>query len=239
MKAETYISVDVEADGPIPGPYSMVSFGMTVAGRMTGRRFERTDPESQTFYAELRPISDDWVAEALAVSGLDRATLQREGRDPAEAMTEAAAWVREVCGDDLPVLAAFPLSYDWMWMYWYFLRFTGQSPFGHSRCIDIKTLYAAKAVVPVAWATKRQMPREVRARRPHTHNALDDAIEQAELLQNLMLWPGAARRGRDASDVGGTAAPDLGGTASSDLSGDSPDLGGTASPDLSGAASPD
>ncbi|WP_205826044.1 exonuclease [Microbispora catharanthi] len=215
MKAETYISVDVEADGPIPGPYSMVSFGMTVAGRMTGRRFERTDPESLTFYAELRPISDDWVAEALAVSGLDRTTLLREGRDPAEAMTEAAAWVREVCGDDLPVLAAFPLSYDWMWMYWYFLRFTGQSPFGHSRCIDIKTLYAAKAVVPVAWATKRQMPREVRARRPHTHNALDDAIEQAELLQNLMLWPGAAR-GRDASGVGGAASPDLSGEASPD-----------------------
>lgn len=195
MKAETYISVDVEADGPIPGPYSMVSFGMTVAGRMTGRRFERIDPESRTFYAELRPISDDYVAEALAVSGLDRATLLREGRDPAEAMAAAADWVREVCGDDHPVLAAFPLSYDWMWMYWYFLRFTGQSPFGHSRCIDIKTLYAAKAAVPVAWATKRQMPREVRSDRPHTHNALDDAVEQAELLQNLMLWPGSTHGG--------------------------------------------
>ncbi len=216
----------------------MVSFGMTVAGRMTGRRFERTDPESRTFYAELRPISDDHVAEALAVSGLDRATLLREGRDPAEAMTEAAAWVREVCGDDLPVLAAFPLSYDWMWMYWYFLRFTGESPFGHSRCIDIKTLYAAKAVVPVAWATKRQMPREVRSRRPHTHNALDDAIEQAELLQNLMEWPGSAHR--EAGDAGGAVAPDPSGTASPDPSWTaSPDPSGTASPDLSGAASPD
>ncbi|MFJ2578571.1 hypothetical protein [Kitasatospora aureofaciens] len=26
-----YVSVDVEADGPIPGPYSMVSFGAVVA----------------------------------------------------------------------------------------------------------------------------------------------------------------------------------------------------------------
>ncbi|GLW26411.1 hypothetical protein Mame01_64530 [Microbispora amethystogenes] len=197
MKAETYISVDIEADGPIPGPYSMVSFGMTVAGRMIGRRFERTDPETRTFYAELRPISDDFVPEALAVSGLDRGTLLREGRDPAEAMTAAAVWVREVCGADLPVLAAFPLSYDWMWMYWYFLRFTGESPFGHSRCIDIKTLYAAKAAVPVAWATKRQMPREVRSSRRHTHNALDDAIEQAELLQNLMEWRSPDRKHKE------------------------------------------
>ncbi|GAA0399585.1 hypothetical protein GCM10009530_59170 [Microbispora corallina] len=212
MKAETYISVDIEADGPIPGPYSMISFGMTVAGRMAGRRFERVDPESATFYAELRPISDAYVPESLAVSGLDRDLLLREGRDPAEAMAAAAAWVAEVCGETLPVLAAFPLAYDWMWIYWYFLRFTGESPFGHSRCIDIKTLYAAKAAVPVAWATKRQMPREVRSARLHTHNALDDAVEQAELLQNLMLWPGAGRLGRavpadGTAGVSGAASP--------------------------------
>ncbi|GLW97566.1 exonuclease [Microtetraspora sp. NBRC 16547] len=188
MKAETYISVDIEADGPIPGPYSMVSFGMAVAGRMEGRTFEKRDPASATFYAELRPISDDYVPAALAVSGLDRDVLLREGRHPAEAMRAAAAWVGEVCGETLPVLAAFPLSYDWMWIYWYFMNFTGQSPFGHSRCIDIKTLYAAKAGVPVAWSTKRQMPREVKSTRRHTHHALDDAIEQAELFQNLMLW---------------------------------------------------
>jgi hypothetical protein len=33
MAAETYFSVDVEADGPIPGPYSMISVGVAVAGR--------------------------------------------------------------------------------------------------------------------------------------------------------------------------------------------------------------
>ncbi|MFF4773850.1 exonuclease [Microtetraspora fusca] len=193
MKAETYISVDIEADGPIPGPYSMVSFGMAVAGRMEGRTFERCAPEEATFYAELRPISDDYDPAALAVSGLDRDVLIREGRHPAEAMSAATAWIAEVCGNTLPVLAAFPLSYDWMWIYWYFMNFTGQSPFGHSRCIDIKTLYATKAGVPVAWSTKRQMPREVRSTRRHTHHALDDAMEQAELFQNLMLWRGGER----------------------------------------------
>ncbi|MCG5216884.1 3'-5' exoribonuclease domain-containing protein [Streptosporangium soli] len=190
MKAETYISVDIEADGPIPGPYSMVSLGMTVAGRMRGRHFDPIDPESRTFYVEIRPISDAFVAEALAVSGLDRDLLLRDGRDPAEAMAECALWIKEVCGASVPVLAAYPLSFDWMWIYWYFMNFTGSSPFGHSRCIDIKTLYAAKAGVTIGWATKRQMPRNLAAQRPHTHNALDDAIEQAELLQNLMAWPG-------------------------------------------------
>ncbi|WP_245658373.1 exonuclease [Microtetraspora malaysiensis] len=166
---------------------------MTVAGRMKGRTFERCAPDAATFYAELRPISDEYDPAALAVSGLDRDVLLREGRLPAEAMNAAAAWIAEVCGNTLPVLAAFPLSYDWMWIYWYFMKFTGQSPFGHSRCIDIKTLYAAKAGVPVAWSTKRQMPREVRSTRRHTHHALDDAMEQAELFQNLMLWRGGER----------------------------------------------
>ncbi|SFK37616.1 hypothetical protein SAMN05216275_123106 [Streptosporangium canum] len=186
LKTETYISVDIEADGPIPGPYSMVSFGMAVAGRMTGKAFEPVDPQIHTFYAELKPISGDHVPEALAVSGLDRETLIREGAEPSAAMKGAAGWIREVCGNSTPVLAAYPLAYDWMWMYWYFMRFDGVSPFGHSRCLDIKTLYAAKAGVPIGWATKRQMPRHLLSSRPHTHNALDDAIEQAELLQNLM-----------------------------------------------------
>ena len=107
LKTETYISVDIEADGPIPGPYSMVSFGMTVAGRMTGKVFEPIDAESHTLYAELKPISDDQVPESLAVSGLDREALIREGLDPAEAMRAAAAWIGEVCGNSTPVLAAF------------------------------------------------------------------------------------------------------------------------------------
>ncbi|MFE9934348.1 hypothetical protein [Streptomyces sp. NPDC005533] len=32
------------------------------------------------------------------------------------------------------------------------------------------------------------MPRELLSRRRHTHHALDDAVEQAELMSNLMLW---------------------------------------------------
>ena len=61
---ELYVAVDVEADGPIPGPYSMISLGMAVAGR-----------PDLTFYTELRPISDAFVPQALAISGLDRDRL--------------------------------------------------------------------------------------------------------------------------------------------------------------------
>jgi hypothetical protein len=192
---DVYISADVEADGPIPGPYSMISFGLAVAATYDGRTLTRRDPEAATFYAELRPISDAYDPAALAVSGLDRDRLLREGRDPAEAMSAAARWVGSVARAEggKPVFAAYPLGFDWMFLYWYFVRFaeTG-SPFGHSRFLDLKTLYAVRSGETVTRSVKGRMPRHLLSRRPHTHNALDDAVEQAELLQNLMAWDGSS-----------------------------------------------
>jgi hypothetical protein len=186
---EIYVSADVEADGPVPGPNSLLSLGLAVCGTAGPDGFAPQDPTARTFYAELRPAGAEFDPEALAVSGLDRERLAAEGRDPAEAMTAAAAWVRRTAAGALPVLVAYPLGYDWMWLYWYFVRFSGTgSPFGHSRHIDLKTLYATKAGVPVGHATKSRMPRALLSDRPHTHNALDDAVEQAELFCNLMAW---------------------------------------------------
>jgi len=190
---DLYFSCDVEADGPVPGPYSMLSFGLSVAGRFDGEVFTPCDPLEHTFYAELKPIGEAFVPEALAVSGLDRDALAADGADPVRAMTDAARWVRRLAAREraFPVFVAYPLGFDWMWMYWYFVNFAeGGSPFGHSRALDMKTLYAARAGVRVRDAVKGKMPPRLLPRRPHRHHALDDAVEQAELLQNLMLWDG-------------------------------------------------
>ena len=191
--SDLYFSCDVEADGPVPGPYSMLSFGFSVAGGFDGSVFTPRDPLEHTFYVELKPISASFVPEALAVSGLDRDVLLAEGVEPAEAMTAAARWVRERAARAraFPVFAAYPLGFDWMWMYWYFVQFAeGGSPFGHSRALDMKTLYAARAGALVRDSVKGKMPRRLLPDRRHTHHALDDAVEQAELLQNLMMWDG-------------------------------------------------
>ncbi|MFE5888029.1 3'-5' exoribonuclease domain-containing protein [Streptomyces sp. Marseille-Q5077] len=190
IKPSLYISVDIEADGPIPGPYSMLSLGAAVAGVQDAGGFTAADPEKDTFYRELRPISEEFVPEALAVSGLDRERLRKEGLDPALALAQFTRWVREVGGDAQPVMCGYPASYDWTFLYWYLIRFTGASPFGHSGCLDMKTLYATKAGLPLRAVAKGTMPRELLSRRRHTHHALDDAVEQAELFANLMAWPG-------------------------------------------------
>lgn len=192
IKPSLYISVDIEADGPIPGPYSMLSLGAAVAGRQDAEGFEAADPEARTFYQELRPISADFVPEALAVSGLDRERLGTEGAEPAVALAEFSQWVREVGQGAQAVMCGYPASYDWTFLYWYLIRFTGESPFGHSGCLDMKTLYATKAGLPLRAVAKGTMPRELLSRRRHTHHALDDAVEQAELFANLMAWPGPA-----------------------------------------------
>lgn len=186
---DVYFSVDVETDGPIPGPYSLLAFGIVVAGAFDGTTFLRPT-ERQTFYRELRPISNEFQAEALRISGLDRSRLVLSGADPAVAMREAADWIEEVAGGGDPILVAYPLSFDWMWIYWYFMNFLEASPFGHSRGFDIKTAYAAKARVPFGRAGRSQLPSELRSTLPHTHDALDDAAEQAEIFARIFEWDG-------------------------------------------------
>ena len=185
-----YVSVDVEADGPIPLVHSMSALGASVAGTFDGQTFTRADPTVETFYAELVPISDEHDPRAAAVAGLDRDRLRREGEDPAAAMSRFVAWLRETAGDGRPVFVAYPASFDWTWVSIYLTRFAGENPFGFSGVLDMKTMYATKARVRLAKAVKREMPTTLLSNRPHTHNARDDAIEQADLFANLFEWPG-------------------------------------------------
>lgn len=194
VQPDLYISADVETDGPIPGPYSMLSFGLAVVGSYDGQRFERRLGGGETFYRELRPISESFQQEALDVNGLDRDELLSGGAAPEDAMEEAAQWVREYAGDYKAVLVAYPVAFDWSFLYWYFERFAASgSPFGFSSCLDIRTLYQAAAGTVHAESGQRAMPAALMPTSPHTHNALDDAIEQGELFANVFEWVAARR----------------------------------------------
>ena len=71
---EIYFSVDIEASGPIPGEYSMLSLGACLV-----------DAPDRTFYAELQPISQQYVPDALRVSRFDLQDLARTGQEPRQA----------------------------------------------------------------------------------------------------------------------------------------------------------
>jgi hypothetical protein len=192
---DVYFSADVETDGPIPGPFSILSFALVYAGTFDGKHFERPKDYGRSFYRELRPISENFDPEALRVNGLDRKRICLEGEAPERVMTEAFRWVSEIARFGRPVLVAYPLSFDWTWLYWYFIRFSTEgSPFNHSRCFDIKTAVAVKARIPISEAGRPKLFPFLRSDRVHTHHALDDATEQAEIFANVFEWGGASGR---------------------------------------------
>jgi hypothetical protein len=164
---ELYVATDVEADGPIPGPYSMLSLGMAVAGR-----------PDLTFYTELRPISDGFVPEALAVSGLDRDRLAREAPTAAEAMAAADAWVRGLRSQGTPVFLAAPAVWDGMFVHWYFIRFVGRNPFGATGSgVDLRSYWMGRTGGEWFGSAKTDILRALNLDLPHTHHAGEDAAE--------------------------------------------------------------
>lgn len=173
-RQERYVSVDIEAAGPIPGDYSMLSIGACVVG----------NPET-SFGVMLQPISDRFVPEALQVSGLSLDDLRKQGEDPAVAMKRFAGWIETACAKAPPVFVGFNASFDWSFVNWYFHRYLGTNPFGIG-ALDIKAFYMG--LNGCRWDETRssKLPPELSSVLDHTHDALEDARGQAQLFQLLL-----------------------------------------------------
>jgi hypothetical protein len=177
---ELYVATDVEADGPIPGPYSMISLGMAVTGR-----------PDLVFYSELKPISDTFVPEALAVSGLDRERLIREAPFPEEAMTAAMKWINGLRKIGRPVFLAAPAVWDGMFVHWYFMRFCGKSPFGATGSgIDLRSYWMGRRGCEWVQTHKGKIKHALGLTGlPHTHHAGEDAAELAAVFAAVLDTP--------------------------------------------------
>ena len=179
MSNEIYVSVDVETDGPIPGPHSMLSLGAAAysADKTLVSTFSvnlETLPGAQA-----HPKTAEWWAKQPAAW----AACRQDPQPPAEAMANFARWTRSLGG--LPVFVAYPAGFDFMFVYWYLIKFVGESPFSHS-ALDIKTFAMAVLKIDYRQSTKRNMPKRWFEDLPHNHIALDDAIEQGALFCNML-----------------------------------------------------
>jgi len=176
---EVYVSTDVEADGPIPGPHSMLSFGS--AAYLADKTL------LGTFTANLETLSGasghpETMAWWQTQPGAWKA-CRRDLEPPEQAMQRYLRWLKELPGR--PVFVGYPVAYDFLFVYWYLIRFTGESPFSHS-ALDIKTLAMAILGGNYTDAIKRRMPKHWFDNLPHTHQALDDAIGQGALFCNML-----------------------------------------------------
>jgi ribonuclease T len=171
---EVYISVDVEAAGPLPPTYSMLSLGAVAVD----------DPQA-TFHVEFKPLNDKSVPAAMKVVGRTLQDFARVGRDPKDAMVAFRDWLDSVAKTGKPVFVGFNATFDWAFVNFYFHQHLGENPFGIGG-IDIKSYYMGLS--GCIWEDTRssRIPTEFKgSSRRHTHNALDDAIEQAELFRRM------------------------------------------------------
>lgn len=170
---EVYISVDIEAAGPVPSAFSMLSLGAVVV-----------DDLKNTFYIELKPVSDKFVPDAMKVVGKTLQDFAKNGRDPKGAMTAFRDWIVSVAEAAKPVFVGFNATFDWAFVNFYFHHYLGENPFGFGG-IDIKSYYMG--MTGCTWEDTRSslIRSELKGPSPHTHNALDDAVEQAEMFKRM------------------------------------------------------
>lgn len=176
MIEETWISVDVETSGPAPSVASLLSIGACLV-----------DDPGQGIEILVRPVPGrGWSEEAEAVHGLSRERLAAEGLEPADAMQRLAAWLEAVvAAGSVPVFVSFNAPFDWLFVADHLWRHLGWNPFGTS-AVDLKAMFMGKHLDSVhAWAGTRSadVRRIYPVDLPHTHGALDDAREQAEVCR--------------------------------------------------------
>lgn len=178
-RREIYVSVDIEADGPIPGPHSMLSLGSAA--------FLEDKTLVATFSANLEtlpgadsdPRTMHWwhhFPEAWKSSRSDP-------RPPADVMRDYVAWLRALPGT--PLFVGWPACWDFMWVYWYLVRFTGERPFGEC-AIDTRSYAMGMRKASFFKSGKAYLPKRWFEDRPHTHVALDDAMEQGVMFCNML-----------------------------------------------------
>jgi hypothetical protein len=157
--------VDIESDGPIPGDYSMISFGAVLVDENLNK----------SFYGKLKPISEKWIPEALAVSGHTRdETLEFE--EPKVVMEKFVEWIKQNSKGQA-VFISDNNGFDWMFVCWYFHHFLDKNPFGHSSQ-NLGSLY--KGLVKDTFKNFKHLRKT-----KHTHHPVDDAKGNAEALLKM------------------------------------------------------
>lgn len=161
----SYIVVDVEANGPCPGLYSMISIGAVVVDEKLDKKFHGT----------LLPISFSFKQEALDAIGVTREETMAYDA-PAVTMRAFFDWVKDN-SVGRPIFISDNLAFDWQFINYYFWKYCNENPFGFSgrRISDIWCGYQNDMHAP--WKHMRKTK--------HTHNPVDDAMGNAEAILQM------------------------------------------------------
>jgi DNA polymerase III epsilon subunit-like protein len=204
MSREVFFCVDIEASGPVPALFNMVSLG-AVAVRRDGAAAGAADsgagtkgpwrPDEERFYVELKPIAPGFDAGAMKVHGLKRAHLEKEGLAADEAMRRLSAFVEKSLrgSGGRPVFVGHNAVFDWSYVSFYYEKYGLPNPFGY-KALDSKSL--AMGRLGIGWfETNKERLEELLALpaqdKALTHRADYDAWYQALILCGLLNRPPA------------------------------------------------
>ena len=191
-----YISFDVEASGRSPGKYSMLSLGACLVDDLT-----------KTFYKEIKPISSKFINDAMKIGCLRLHCLKQYknldeynpshskfnpskvlelldniGEEPTKVMQEYNEWILDNTKGYKPIEAAAPIKFDASFSLYYFDNyFEGPNPFVHSG-EDMHSFY--RGIKKDINASIKDL--NLRDERGLTHNALEDAIQQAKEFKKVL-----------------------------------------------------
>lgn len=193
---DLFFSVDIEADGPYPLDYSMLSFGCAVF-TPEGQLISTYSANLETLPGAMQdPDTMEWWKGQPEAWEAHRQNI----RPPQEVMPEFVKWVKGIRSNHIdytkparfvprgkvkPVFVGYPAGFDFTFMYVYMRKFAGESPFSFS-ALDIKSYAMAVLGTDFRDTTKRKFPKRWFGKGRHNHVALDDAIEQGEMFCNIL-----------------------------------------------------
>ena len=157
------VCIDVETDGPFMPDYSIVCFAAIIV-----------EPSlSKVFYGKIKPISNIWNAEALAISGFSREE-HLTFDEPEIVMKNFADWIKENTNGK-PIGISDNNGYDFgVCLNYYFHKYYGSNPFGWSSRRIGDLFCGAEHDLWYKWKKHRLSP--------HNHDPRSDTKANAEAL---------------------------------------------------------
>ena len=185
----SYICIDIEASGPVPGLFNLVSVGAVAVTKNSDGMWAVDDDE---FYVELKPIFAGYDPEAERIHGLTAAHLEENGTHPTAAMQNLETWTKNKVGKRRALFVGHNAPFDWMYIAYYFAHAKMVNPYGYN-ALDTKALAMGK--LDLEWLeTNKERLAELLPELPEVdssqiHNAVYDARYQAHILCALINRP--------------------------------------------------
>ena len=180
--SETYFSVDVETDGLTPGVNAMLSIG---AVAFDGATLEPLNTFSINLVELAGTRPDQGTVEWWKQFPTAWEMTRRDPQPPLPALRRFAEWVRATAKEARPVFCAWPLNFDASFIAHYFSVLSEKNPFGIGG-LDMRSLWMGLSGMPYVECDDEKVPEPWQSKHKHTHVALEDALQQGDVLVAML-----------------------------------------------------